>query len=61
MDTTTEVKEELKKDVLNTFWNIYEIEGALQALSWLDTLKYYEEYCHDDISCITERLSKTFI
>ena len=50
-------KQELKKDLLNKFWAIYETEGTLQALSWLETLKYYEEYCQDDISDITLQLA----
>jgi hypothetical protein len=34
-----------KIDVLNNFWSMYENEGIIQALSWFDTLKYYEDYC----------------
>lgn len=41
--------QELKKSVLDQFWSIYEIDGTIQALSWLESLKYYEEYCKDDI------------
>lgn len=48
---------ELKQDILDKFWSIYEVEGTMQALSWLETLKYYEEYCQDDISYITGKLS----
>jgi hypothetical protein len=48
---------DMKKTQLDKFWSIYEIEGALQAMSWLETLKYYEEYCVDDISYITNKLS----
>lgn len=48
------MQNELKTSVLNHFWYIYEIEGALPALNWLETLKYHEEYCSgynvDDIA-----------
>jgi len=53
------MKTELKKEVLDKFWDLYNVDGALQALSWLETLKYYEEYCmlgRDDISDITSKL-----
>ena len=43
-----------KNDILNKFWSIYEIEGTIQALSWLDTLKYYEEYCENDNDIINK-------
>ena len=49
--------DEIKKKHIDKFWSIYEIEGALQAMSWLETLKYYEEYCTDDISYITNKMS----
>ena len=52
---------ELKKDILDKFWSLYEVEGALQALSWLETLKYYEEYCQDDISDITQKIASASI
>jgi hypothetical protein len=39
----------MKKEILDTFWNIYDEEGAIPALSWLETLKYYEDYCKDNI------------
>jgi hypothetical protein len=55
------MKTELKKEVLDKFWELYNVDGAVQALSWLETLKYYEEYCQDDINDITHKLSKTFI
>jgi hypothetical protein len=47
---------EMKKELLDAFWAIYETEGTMQALSWLDTLKYYEEYCQDDVSNIMTKL-----
>jgi hypothetical protein len=50
-------KQELRKEVLDKFWSIYENDGALQALSWLETLKYYEEYCMDDMEYLTSRLA----
>jgi len=48
---------ELKTEILNKFWTIYENEGSMQALSWLETLKYYEDYCYNDIENITEKIS----
>ena len=52
---------EIRKDLLDRFWSIYEIEGTLQALSWLETLKYFEDYCQDDISGITSRMATASI
>jgi hypothetical protein len=52
---------ELKREVLDQFWSIYDTEGTVQALNWLESLKYYEEYCmlsHDEMSDITSKLSK---
>ena len=51
---------ELKKQVLDQFWSIYNVEGTVQALNWLESLKYYEEYCMivDDVSNITSKLSR---
>lgn len=49
-------KTELKQGLIDRFWEIYEAEGTLQALSWLETLKYYEQYCHSDIDGITGAL-----
>lgn len=46
---------ELKKQTLETFWSIYDTDGAIQALSWLESLKYYEEYCKDDITSLIEK------
>ena len=48
---------ELKKEILDKFWSIYDTEGTVQALNWLDSLKYYEEYCNDsyDITCIVNQ------
>jgi hypothetical protein len=50
--------QELKKSVLDQFWNIYEVEGTIQALSWLESLKYYEEYCCDDVYDLTKQLNQ---
>ena len=47
-----------KKDCLMQFWSLYETEGSLQAMSWLDTLKYYEEYGQNDITCLCKQLSE---
>jgi hypothetical protein len=47
---------ELKSEVLDRFWSIYDTEGTVQALNWLDSLKYYEEYCQDDMTFITAKL-----
>ena len=52
-------KSEITKDLLDRFWSIYETDGTLQALSWLDTLKYYEEYCQDDVDFLAGKLSDT--
>ena len=49
---------EMKKKLLDQFWSIYQTEGTLQALSWLDTLKYYEEYCQDDVSSLMNKLEE---
>jgi len=35
----------MKKELLNKFWNIYEDEGTIKALTWLESIKYYENYC----------------
>jgi hypothetical protein len=51
------MKQELKQSVLDQFWSIYETDGTIQALSWLESLKYFEEYCQDDISDISNKLS----
>jgi hypothetical protein len=48
--------QELKQGVLDQFWSIYETDGTFQALSWLETLKYYEEYCQDDIDNLSTRV-----
>lgn len=53
----TNQKQELRKELLDQFWSIYETDGTFQALSWLDTLKYYEEYCVSDIDQLTSRLA----
>lgn len=50
-------KTELRQELLDRFWSIYEVEGTLQALSWLDTLKYYEDYCQDEIDMLSHKLS----
>lgn len=47
-----------KNDIVNQFWSIYNTDGTFTALSWLDTLKYYEEYCEDDISYITSKMKQ---
>jgi hypothetical protein len=49
----------MKNSVIDNFWNIYEVEGVVQALSYLEALKYYEEYCQDDIEKLTNKLSDT--
>ena len=49
---------ELKNSILNQFWQIYDNDGTIKALSWLETMKYYDEYCNDDISSITNAISK---
>jgi hypothetical protein len=52
------MQNELKKQALDQFWSIYDTEGTVQALNWLESLKYYEEYCMlvDDVSSITCKL-----
>jgi len=52
---------ELKQQVLDQFWSIYDTEGTIQALNWLESLKYYEEYCmlgRDEMSDITSKLGR---
>lgn len=51
-------KSEMRKDLLDRFWSIYQTDGTLQALSWLDTLKYYEEYCQSDVDFLTSKLNE---
>ena len=46
-----------KKLLLNKFWSIYDTEGTIQALNWLESLKYYEDYCQDDVDFITQKLA----
>jgi len=48
---------ELHKETLEKFWTIYDTEGTVQALSWLESLKYYEEFCCDDVSKLSSQLS----
>jgi hypothetical protein len=51
--------QESKKHVIDQFWSIYEIEGTVQALDWLESLKYYEEYCmlgNNDLEEITSKI-----
>ena len=50
-----------KRKCLQQFWSIYETDGSLQALSWLETLKYYEEYCYDDITLLSKQMSESSI
>ncbi len=50
-------QQEMKKEILDQFWSIYQTEGTVQALSWLDTLKYFEDYCMDDITMLSNRLA----
>ena len=57
MNTYQDKNKELKKELLDRFWSIYDTEGTIQALSWLKSLKYYEDYCQDDISFITSKIS----
>jgi hypothetical protein len=49
--------DELKKEILDRFWSIYDTEGTVQALNWLESLKYYEEYCSEsyDIMSIIKK------
>lgn len=47
-----------KTITLERFWSIYENEGTIQALSWLESLKYFEEYCQDDITNLTNRFAQ---
>ena len=51
---------ELKKEILERFWSIYDTDGTVQALNWLESLKYYEEYCTEsyDISCLINKTKK---
>lgn len=47
-----------KNITLERFWSIYENEGTVQALSWLESLKYFEEYCQDNITNLTNRFAQ---
>ena len=49
---------ELKKEILDRFWSIYDNDGTVQALNWLESLKYYEEYCQDDIDFLSSKLDE---
>lgn len=42
----------MKKKLLDEFWNIYDEQGTVKALTWLESLKYYENYCSSDINDI---------
>ena len=46
-----------KNITLQQFWSIYENEGTVQALSWLESLKYFEEYCQDDMTNLSNRFA----
>ncbi len=53
-----------KEQLLENFWRIYNINGAMDAIKWLQIVKYdvYEEYKNnkddlDDITNIIEQLS----
>jgi hypothetical protein len=52
----------MKKNVLHQFWSIYDHEGTVQALNWLESLKYFEQYCQfessDEISNLTVKLTQ---
>jgi len=52
-----------RKEILDDFWSIYETEGAFQALSWFDTLKYYEDYCssNNEMNDLSQELQRLFI
>lgn len=47
---------EIKKEVLEHFWSIYDTEGTIKALSWLESLKYYQDFCQDDETQISQLL-----
>lgn len=47
----------MRKELLDQFWSIYETDGTMQALSWLETLKYYEEYCVNDIDNLSSQFA----
>jgi len=46
-----------KNITLQQFWSIYDNEGTVQALSWLESLKYFEEYCQDDMTNLSNRFA----
>jgi len=33
----------MNKKILEEFWNLYDSEGTVVALTWLESLKYYED------------------
>ena len=49
---------ELKSEIIERFWSIYDTDGTVQALNWLESLKYFEEYCQDSVSEIIEQTKK---
>lgn len=32
----------MNKKILEEFWNLYDSEGIVVALNWLESIKYYE-------------------
>ena len=47
----------MKKELLDKFWNIYDEEGTVKALTWLESLKYYENYCNNDVDNVIEMIT----
>jgi hypothetical protein len=48
----------MKQELLDKFWKLYEEEGTTKALTWLESLKYYENYCNNDIDNIISSIAK---
>lgn len=52
---------DIKKQILTKFWSIYDTDGTVQALSWLDSLKYYEEFCCDEETRLSKEMENISI
>jgi len=47
---------ELQKKQIQYFWTLYEKEGQHKAMTWLESHKYYIDYCNEDISEICNKM-----
>ena len=45
-----------KTETLAMFWDMYDHQGAVPAITWLKSLEYYEEYCKDDLTSVIDKI-----